>query len=225
MGDGVLVSEVRVRGRLSDHAVGFAQFLAGQGYTTGSVRCQLHLVAQLSRWLDGEGLDVTGLTELEAERFIAARRARVRRLFRSRRALDPLISYLTAAGVLAAPVAVPAGPAAQMVDRYRRYLLVEPGLTTGTAQVYVDAVRAFVASFATDGRAQLDRMTAADVSAFVLAEANRRQGTSIRSVATALRSLLGFLPVEGLADGALIGAVPGVGRVAVGRASPAARAR
>jgi site-specific recombinase XerD len=54
-------------------------------------------------------------------------------------------------------------------------------------------------------------MTAAEVSAFVLAEANRRQGTSIRSVATALRSLLGFLHVEGLVDGALAGAVPGVG--------------
>jgi integrase len=54
-------------------------------------------------------------------------------------------------------------------------------------------------------------MTAADVSAFVLAEATRREGTSIRSVATALRSLLGFLHVEGVLERSLIGAVPGVG--------------
>jgi hypothetical protein len=37
-----------------------------------------------------------------------------------------------------------------------------------------------VASFATDARVELERMRAADVSAFVMAEANRRQGTSIR---------------------------------------------
>ena len=54
-------------------------------------------------------------------------------------------------------------------------------------------------------------MTAADVSAFVLAEAERRQGTSICSVATALRSLLGFLHLQGLIERSLSGAVPGVG--------------
>ena len=56
MRDGVLVSEVRVRGPLSAYAVGFGRFLAGQGYTPGSVRLQMYLVAQLSRWLDAEGL-------------------------------------------------------------------------------------------------------------------------------------------------------------------------
>jgi site-specific recombinase XerD len=211
MGDGVLVSGVWVRGPLAPHAAGFAEYLASQGYTTGSTRLQVHLVAQLSRWLGAEGLDVAGLTELEAARFVAARRARVRRLFRSRRALDPLITYLTLSEVLAPSVAVPACPVTEMVERYRRYLLVERGLTQGTAHVYVEAVRPLVASLATAARVELERMTAADVSAFVLAEANRRQGTSIRSVATALRSLLRFWHVEGLIDGSLIGAVPGVG--------------
>jgi len=45
----------------------------------------------------------------------------------------------------------------------------------------------------------------------VLAEATRRRGTSIRSVATGLRSLLGFLHVEGVLERSLTGAVPGVG--------------
>lgn len=51
----------------------------------------------------------------------------MRRLFRSRRALDPLIGYLTVTGVVAAPVAVAAGPVEEMVERYRRYLLVSAG--------------------------------------------------------------------------------------------------
>jgi integrase/recombinase XerD len=129
---------VRVVGPLAGEAEGFAEFLAGQGYAVGSVRLQVHPVAQLSRWLAAEGLDAAGLTELEAGRFIAARRARVRRLFRSRRALDPLMSYLTLSEVLAPSVAEPAGPVEEIIGRYRRYLLLERGLTQGTAHVYVD---------------------------------------------------------------------------------------
>jgi hypothetical protein len=52
MRDGVLVSEVRVGGPLA----GFAGFLVDQGYTAGSTRLQMHLVAQLSRWLAAEGV-------------------------------------------------------------------------------------------------------------------------------------------------------------------------
>lgn len=54
MGEGVLVSGVWVRGPLAHHAVGFAAFLSGQGYPMGSARLQVHLVAQLSRWLTAQ---------------------------------------------------------------------------------------------------------------------------------------------------------------------------
>ena len=211
MPDGMSVSGVRVRGPLEDYAAGFAEFLTGQGYTPGSAHLQVQLVAQLSRWLDAEGLDVAGLTELAVERFIAARRARVRRLFRSRRALEPLIGYLRDLGVLPARVAVARSPVEQLLERYRRYLLIERVLTVESARVYVAAVQPFVESYQIDGRLELGRVTAAHVSAFVLAEATRRHGTSIRSVATALRSLLGFLHVEGMLERSLTGAVPGVG--------------
>jgi integrase/recombinase XerD len=211
MGDRESVSGVRVRGPLAGYAVGFGEFLAGQGYTPGSVRLQVHLVAQLSRWLDAEGLDIAGLTELAAERFIAARRARGTRLFRSRQALEPVIGYLRGLGVLPVAVAVVLSPVEELLERYRRYLLVERVLTVESARVYVTAIRPFVESFGVGDDLELRGVTAAHVSAFVLAEATRRQGTSIRSVATALRSLLGFLHVDGVLERSLTGAVPGVG--------------
>ncbi|HEY5262072.1 MAG TPA: tyrosine-type recombinase/integrase [Solirubrobacteraceae bacterium] len=211
MRDGVLVAEVRVRGPLAAYAGGFAESLAGQGYVAGSVRLQVHLVAQLSRWLDGEGLDAAGLSELEAARFIAARRARVDRLFRSRRALEPLMGYLRGLGVVPAPAVIPLAPVEELLERYRRYLLVERALSPGTTTVYVTALRPFITTFESGERLELERLTAAEVNAFVLAEARRRPGTSIRSVATALRSLLTFLHVHGLVSRSLTGAVPGVG--------------
>ena len=212
MREGVLVSEVRVRGPLAEYATGFAEFLAGRGYAQGSVSQQLGLISQLSRWLDAEGLGVEGLTELEAERFLAARRARGVRLFRSRLALEPVIGYLRELGV--APVRVAAGPvtpAEALIERYRRYLLVERALTPGTAKVYVGGIRRFVERFEGPESLEFGRLTAAEVSAFILDEAHRRPGTSIRSVASGLRSLLGFLHVQGLVDRPLGGAVPGVG--------------
>ena len=211
MGDWVSVLGVRVRGPLAGYAGGFAECLAGQGYTPGSAHLQVQLVAQLSRWLEAEGLGVAGLNELAAERFIAARRARGCRLFRSRRALEPVIGHLRGLGVLSVPMASALSPVEELLERYRRYLLVERVLTVESTRVYVTAIRPFVESFEFDGRLDMGRATAADVSAFVLAEATRRQGTSIRSVATALRSLLGFLHVDGVLERSLTGAVPGVG--------------
>jgi integrase/recombinase XerD len=211
MRDGVLVSEVRVRGPLAGYAAGFAEFLVDQGYTAGSTRLQMHLASQLSRWLEAEGVDAAGLTELEADRFIAARRARVERLFRSRQALDPIIAYLHSLSVLPLPAPVALSAVEELLERYRRYLLVERVLTVESARVYVMAIRPFVERFAVDDRVELRGVMAADVSAFVLAEAERRRGTSICSVATALRSLLRFLYLQGLIERSLTGAVPGVG--------------
>ena len=156
-------------------------------------------------------MTVAELTELEADRFIAVRRARVERLFVSRRALDPIIGYLHSLGVLPLPAPVALSAVEELLERYRRYLLLERVLTVESARVYITAIRPFVERFAVGDVVELGGATAADVSAFVLAEAQRRRGTSICSVATALRSLLRFLHLQGLIERSLTGAVPGVG--------------
>jgi site-specific recombinase XerD len=210
---------------LAEYAKGFGDHLARQGYAEGSIRQQLGLISQLSRWLTAEGLGAKGLTELEAERFLAARRARGVRLFRSLLALEPVIGYLRGLGVAPLPAALaPSTPVDEVVERYRRYLLVERVLTPGSVRTYLQSVRPFLARFERDGRLQFERITAAEVSAFVLAEASRRPGTSIGSVATTLRSLLGFLHVEGMLERSLRGGSRR-GCVAWGGSAEAARGR
>jgi integrase/recombinase XerD len=209
MSDRVLVVEVGVGGPLAVFAPGFAEVLVGRGYAVGSVRQQLGLVSQLSRWLEGEGLGVGDLTELEAERFLAARRARGVRMFRSLLALEPVLGYLRELGV--APDAVVLAPVTAvdgLVERYRRYLLLERALTPGSVKIYVRAVRPFLERFERAGGLELERITTAEVSAFMLAQAS--WPGAARSAATALRSLLGFLHVTGLVDRSFAGAVPGI---------------
>ena len=179
MRDGVLVSEVRVAGRwMGTRRV--RRVLVALGYTPGSVRLQMHLVAQLSRWLmlravgcRADGVDGGAVCWGSAGAGAALFRSR-RRL--SRRRLSPR------------PGCRASGRADRAVGRggvaggYRRYLLVERVLTVESARVYVTAIRPFVESFVVGDRLELDRMTAADVSAFVLARRSAVRGRrSVRS--------------------------------------------
>jgi hypothetical protein len=50
----------RVAGPLQQYAPGFAGELARLGYTSESAYGQMLVMAHLSRWLAGEGLDAAG---------------------------------------------------------------------------------------------------------------------------------------------------------------------
>jgi len=82
------------------------------------------LMAHLSRWMFGEGLDADRLTPGAAGRFLAHRGAVGYAQLLSPKGLAPLLGYPRRLGVAPeAPVAVPAGPAGQLLERYRRYLV------------------------------------------------------------------------------------------------------
>ena len=77
---------------------GFTAELARLGYTSGSAYGQMLLMAHVSRWLAGEGLDAGGLTPEAAGRFLAARRAAGYVLYLSPKALGPLLGFLRRIG-------------------------------------------------------------------------------------------------------------------------------
>jgi integrase/recombinase XerD len=202
-------SQVRVSGPLEPYARGFAAELARQGYTPLSAGTQLRLAAHLSRWLAGERLGAAGLTPAAAERFLAARRAAGYTSHLSARALAPLLDHLRGLGVVPPPPATVAATAVEvLLERYRRYLTVERGLAAGTARGYVDKVRPFVAGRATGGGLDLERLTTGDVSAFVLDACPGRSVATAKLTVTALRSLLGFLHVDGVLEWSLAEAAP-----------------
>lgn len=203
-------SRVRVTGPLMPFAEGFVGALTEAGYRPASAAIHLRLLAHLSRWLAAEGLDPGELRELELERFRGEHVAR----FASLRGVDgmvPLLAYLRGAAVVPQPQPQPVSPADEVLERYRRYLTIERGLTVGTARGYVDAVRPFVESrIGPGGRPELWELSPADVLGFLLAESARRSRKSAKMLVTGLRSLLGFLHVEGLTARPLAGSVPSV---------------
>lgn len=202
---------VRVTGPLEPYALGFGAELTRLGYTFFSARIQLWLVAHLSWWLAGQGLDAEALTEAVVAEYLLARRAAGRSYGRSVKVVAPLLTYLRGQGV--APVAAVAAPgtaAEVLLQRYRRYLIGERALTPAVVRDYVDSVRPLLAGRGDHDSIDLSAMDTADITAFVVGQCHRLAAKTAQRMTSALRSFLRFLAVEGLVDAALVAAVPKV---------------
>src|SRR6266496_2211430 len=178
-------SWARVRGPLAPYVDGVRAELERLGYTPLTAAAHVRLMAHLSRWLARHGVEASGLTPATVDAYFAQRRAAGYVGQVTGRALQPLLG------------------------QYRDYLTTERGLTTTTAALNVRMVRPFLADQARmrQGRLDLEQLTAGEVAAFVVAQ-GRQRPKSVKRMVTALRSLLGFLHVEGIVDQPLATAVP-----------------
>ena len=202
---------VRVTGPLVLFVPGFAGELARLGYTAGSAGVQMGVVAHLSRWLAGEGLDAAGLTPQVVERFLAARRRAGYVKYLSPEALVPLLGYLRRVGAVPAlPSPGPATAAEVLLGRYRAYLASERGLAASTIGYYVAEARLFLERAGGLDLGGLAGLSAAGVGGFVAGQCRGRSTGSAKILVTALRSLLRFLVVDGVVAADLTGAVPAV---------------
>ena len=208
MGD---VSRIRVTGPLESYVSGFVVALMERGYTPVSIGHQLRLMAHVSRWLASEGFGSDDLSPARVEQFLAARRAAGYVNYLTPRALLALLEYLRDVGV-APPAGEPAlSQVEELLGRYRGWLCSERGLAAVTARNYADMVRPFVAArLNATGELELRGLAAGDVLAFVLAQCPHRRSGSAKLLVTALRSLLGYLHVEGVIVRPLAPVVPSV---------------
>jgi site-specific recombinase XerD len=197
---------------LALYASGFGAHLVGQGYALSSAEDQLRLMAHLSRWLVEQCREPAALTPGAVEAFLCARRAGYVRL-RSGRALVPLLGYLQELGVVPEPdLPVVETAVGRLLADYRDWLVRERGLAAGSVRLREGVARLFLAECSEPLELALGRLTAGDVTAFVLAQCRSgRRGVSwSKTLTSGLRSLLGFLHVAGWVPLPLAGAVPSV---------------
>jgi integrase/recombinase XerD len=202
------LSQVALSGPLERYAEGFAGDLARQGYEPSTVVFHVRLLAHVSRWLEARGLDAAALDEAAGEAFLASRRASGRSARLRTGSLEPLLEYLRGIGAAPVPGPVPpATPADALLARYAGYLAAERGLSAKTIARNVTAIRPFLGGLAPDGQPGLGRLTAREVTGFVVTQSRQRPGT-VPHLVTALRSLLRFLHVDGVTAAGLADAVP-----------------
>ncbi|HTW07648.1 MAG TPA: site-specific integrase [Acidimicrobiales bacterium] len=203
-------NRVRTSGPLAKHAVGLSEELFRQGYSPERVTHHLQLLAQLSRWLESQGLGEHDLSEERVAQFLGARRAEG---YSRTPPLSWALELLSLVPALEIATAVPAPltPLEAMVERFGRYLLAERGLATGTIRGYLGIARLFLSRWQGPGGAlDLSSVSAQAVTAFVVSERRRRSTASAQVSVTALRSLLRFLFLEGCIAQRLGDAVPAV---------------
>jgi site-specific recombinase XerD len=201
-------SRVRIIGPLAPHEEGLRAALEAHGYTPGTAALKLQLAVQLSRWMEGQNVDLGGLSAQRVEAFFRSRRKKVKFPYPTPLSLKVLMEHLGELGVLPAPQ--PAEPSALDVflNWYRRYLLEERRLAEGTVARYVHVAGRFLCSCSSSDDLDLAAVTAAAASRFLIDQCSTQTAGWTRGVAVALRSLLRFLHLEGLIDAPLDQAVP-----------------
>jgi integrase/recombinase XerD len=189
-----------VPGPLEQYAPGFRPWLLDKGYTPLGTVPKLQLMAHVSRWLEREGLTVSGLTGQEAGRFLAARHAAGTRWPKSLAGLRPLLDYLDGLGVLPPePPAPPPGAGAGMIAEVTEYLRSERGLAPMTVGAYSSKAARFLARYAPGGDPAV--ITPGDVSAAVVAElSGGRSASAGQYFACSLRAFLRYCHVQGLVN-------------------------
>lgn len=199
-----------VRGPLAPYVAGVAAELLERGYTRSSAEQHICFVAHLDRWLLAEGLGTGDLNESTIRRYLTERRAAGYVLYRSPKAMVPLLGVLAPLGVLPAEPPPRLDAVDELVGRYRDYLLTERGLSQGTVAGYVHLARPFLASRSQGDKLDLAGMTAADVFEFVLAACPGRATGSAKLIVTVTRSVLDWLHLSGMVEASLAAAVPAV---------------
>jgi integrase/recombinase XerD len=201
-----------VSGPLAPYAAGFeSSWVGSRGYSRSTVASRLSQLDQLSRWLAREGLGAGALTPDRAAEFARSRRAAGLVTWSSPQSAALPLGYLRGLGVVPLPEPVVVeGPLEELLADYRRYLLLERGLSEKTVLNYVPAARLFLSGREGPDGLALDRLSAADVSTFLAAECPRRSMSGARDLASALRSLLRYLHLAELIELPLVWAVPSV---------------
>lgn len=134
-----------LRGPLAAHATGFRQELTRLGYSKQAANKHLHLMAHLSRWLEGQGLGPSDVATAAVDPFFHSRREAGYANLLTARSLVPLVGFLRRVGVVPEPQPLAlAGPVEVLLADFRVHLVQERGLVEGTVRFYVRVARLFI---------------------------------------------------------------------------------
>jgi hypothetical protein len=189
-------------GPLREFGPGFVEELGRLGFTPWSASQQARVAAHLSRWMQAQGLGVGELSSQCVDEFLVERRASHAALY-TRKALGPLLGFLDGMGVLPVEVPVTPGPSEVVAAGFERYLVVERGLLPGTAAAQAARVRRFLDGYCPAGG--VGELSAAEVTAALLAEGADHAVASVKRLGYNLRSFLRWALLTGLIEQDLSG--------------------
>ena len=185
-------SHIRITGPLKSYVGDVWSALLARGYTPLSSGNLLRLMARLSGWLEGKGLQAQELTNACIEEFLEERRQTGYTEYLSRRGLEPILKHLQTAGVisLSEHTELPSSELDRLLNDYRQYLLDERAVIPTTVRRYQRVARSLLEYFFKCGSLELSRLSAADVASFVTRQSRASSVGCAKETVTALRASL-----------------------------------
>ncbi len=199
------------QGPLSEHLDAYAASVAEQGYGLSSIRQQIGAIADFSRWLKQEQIDIQNLDSKTGGRFLRLRRRQQRLRRGDPKTLHRLLAMLCQVGIVK-PHQLPVADNARtrITNEFRHYLLQERGLSPLTLLNYVPVVEQFLAERFHNRAPNFAILRAPDVTGFVMRHAHQLSPMRAKLMVTALRSFFGYLRNRGVITTDLAGCVPTV---------------
>jgi site-specific recombinase XerD len=196
---------------LNEYLDAYASGVAEQGYGHHSIRQQIVVIADFSRWLRQKHLEVHDLDSKVVDRFLQNRRRQHRVRRGDPKALGRLLAMLRQTGVVKQQQqAGQLSARAKVIGEFRDYLLQERGLSQPTLLNYVPVVEQFLSGRFRNRAPDFGELRAPDVTGFVLRHARQLSPVRAKLMVTALRSFFRYLWHRGAMPIDLTGCVPTV---------------
>ncbi len=207
--DQVILSKAPV-GPLAAYIGAFAEFVSAQGYALSSIRRQVRLCADFSRWLKRKRVETRSIRAEHTERYLRYRARQVQICLGDAAALRHLIDFLRGERVIPAEkVSAPRlTPVEHCTQAYEQHLRETCALAEATILNYVPFIRNFLKSRFGDGPVVLSHLCARDVVRFVQRQAPRLHRKRAKLMTSALRSFFRYTRYRGEVTLDLAAAVP-----------------
>ena len=199
-------------GPLSSHVDNFADWLVDQGYARSTGRQKLRMAGKFSRWMGAQGLDLAALDETQLERFCASQSRLGKPTANVMSDGREMLTWLRETDRVAPGEAEPFhhDPIVETVDRYRRFLVGERGVSLNTVQAYLSTVRAFLGDRFESRPADLGSLGLEDINGFILHSCQTHSPATTRVHVAALRSFTGYLYQSGIMAADIADGIAGV---------------
>jgi site-specific recombinase XerD len=195
---------------LSEYLDAYATAVSAQGYGRHSIREQIVVIADFSRWLKRKHIDVQALDSKVVDRFLRLRRRQQQVRRGDPKTLGRLLTMLRQIGVVKHQPAVADTAHSRIVAEFQRYLLQERGLSPLTLLNYVPVVEQFLAERFHNRAPNFAMLRATHVTAFVIRQARQLSPVRAGLMVSALRSFFRYLRYRGAIATDLAACVPTV---------------
>ena len=174
-----------------------------------SIRQQIVVIADFSRWLRQKHIDVRDLDSKIVDRFLRSRRRQQRVRRGDPKTLQRLLTMLRQKGVVKRQPPVADTARSRIVAEFQRYLLQERGLSPSTLATTSPSLSSSCPSDSTTGL-RTSPAARTDVTGFVMRHAHQLSPVRAGLMVTALRSFFRYLRHRGAIATDLAGCVPTV---------------